>query len=106
MDDDENERRVLSRLAHPSRIGSDGDVGRGSGSGSEYSARIANSKSAHVFQMRQRRMDRRAGPGESERDGRGRADGRGGRKERGGTRETCSGRGNEAAAAAASCCCC
>ena len=36
--------------------------------GSEYGARIANSKSAHVFQMR-RRMDRREGEREKERGG-------------------------------------
>ena len=33
----------------------------------DCSARIANSKSAHVFQMRQRRMDRSEGAGEGER---------------------------------------
>ena len=54
--------------------------------GSEYGARIANSKSAHVFQMR-RRMDRREGEREKERDGG--TDGRrtsGTERKRGGTR--------------------
>ena len=53
-------RRVV-RIGEGGRLESDccGCCG-----GSEYGARIANSKSAHVFQMR-RRMDRR----ESERDG-------------------------------------